>query len=237
LGQQNDLTGLALLQNWFGALAASFGWITLVFVLLERVLPESALPDEDEAPWDPRALPEIEDRGRIEIGGLVVEIAFTVIALLVFNLFPQWVGVNFRASINDAPARWYSIPMLAPAFFQLYLPLLNVQWVLRIALNVVLLRQGRWQRLTRLADLVLTVFGGYILYRMVFGPALLTMEGIQNASLRETLERILPMLLRLALGIGLVAAVVEAVQKLIRVFRTETANSVYGRTAGKATGQ
>ena len=41
---------------------------------------------------------------------------------------------------------------LAPIFFTVYLPLLNVSWLLKVALNVVLLRQGRWQRWTRVAD-------------------------------------------------------------------------------------
>jgi hypothetical protein len=42
------------------------------------------------------------------------------------------------------------------------LTLLNVLWILSIGLNVVLLRRGRWERLTHLADFVLTAFGGFI---------------------------------------------------------------------------
>jgi hypothetical protein len=232
LGQQDSLTGFALLEGWFSALVTSFGWVTLVFVALERILPESSLPSEEEEPWDPRTLPEIQDRSRIEVGGLVVEIVLTVIALLVFNLFPEWVGLNFPASVNDAPARWVSVPMLAPVFFQLYLPLINVQWLVRIALDVVLLRQGRWQFLTRLVDFVLAVYGVYIVYRMFSGPPLLTMETIASESLRGTLESILFPLLKVALGIGLFGTIVESVQKLIRVFRARTP-SAYGRLAGK----
>jgi hypothetical protein len=235
LGRQDSVTGLGLLQSYISAVVGSFGWITLVFAILERVLPESATrAKEDEEAWDPRTLPEIEDRGRIEVGGLVAEIVFTVIALLIFNLFPQWVGFNFRAAINDAPARWVSIPMLSAAFFELYLPLLNVSWLLKIGLNVVLLRQGQWQRWTRIVDFCLALFSVYILWRMVFGPSLLTMEGIRSASLRETLGRILPLLLKLALGIGLVVTIVESVGKLIRVFGADMV-SVYGRLAGRPT--
>jgi hypothetical protein len=226
-----------VLESYLSALLAGLGSITLVFFGLERVLPDSAMAElSEKEPWDPRTLPQIEERGRLEVGGLIAEIVFTVVALVVFNVFPEWVGFNFRASINDAPARWISIPMLAPVFFTLYLPLLNVQWVARILLDVVLLRQGRWQRLTRLADFLLTAFGGYILYRMVFGPPLLTMDAISSASLRETLSKILPPLLKVALGIGLVATAVESVQKLVRVFGTET-TSVYKRLTGKVAGQ
>ncbi len=68
---------------------------------------------------------------------------------------------------------------------------------------------------------------------MVFGPSLLTMEGIRSASLRETLGRILPLVLKLALGIGLVVTIVESVGKLVRVFGVETA-SVVGRLADRS---
>jgi hypothetical protein len=219
--------------GYLGALLSGFGSVTLTFALLERVLPESAWAEfSQEQKWDPRSLPRIEDRGRFELGGVIAETVFTVIALVLFNVFPEWIGVNFRGSIDGAPAVWHSTPMLSAAFFTLYLPLLNVQWIARIALNVVLLRMGRWQRLTRLADLILTVFGGYILYRMIFGPSLLTLEAVRPDSLRETLESILLPLLRVALGIGLVATIVEAVRKLIRAFRAE-AVTLYRRPADK----
>jgi hypothetical protein len=210
-----------LLGGWFNALMGAFAWVTLIFAGLERILPDSAIPTDEDEPWDPRALPRVEERGRVEVGGLIAEIVFVVIALVIFNLFPQWVGLNYWASVDGASSRWFSIPMLTPAFFALYLPLLNVSWVLRICLDVVLLRQGRWVRWTRIADFCLTILSLFILARMVFGPAILTMEGIQNDSLRELLTRFVPPLLRLALFFGLIGSVVEAVKKLLLVFKKE----------------
>ena len=223
--------------GYLGALLAGFGSVTLTFAILERVLPDSALEDlGQEGEWNPRSLPPVEDRERIELGSVIAEVVLCIIALIVFNFFPQWVGVGFRSSIDGAPAAWHAMPLLAPVFFEVYLPWLNVLWVAQIALNVVLLRQGRWRIATRIVDLVLTVFGGFILARMVLGPALLTMEAVRPESLRQTLETILLPLLRLALVIGLVGTVVEVVQKLIRVFRTGT-TPVYGRAADKGAGQ
>jgi hypothetical protein len=217
--------------GYLGALLTGFGSITLTFALLERVLPESALAElGQEKEWDPRSLPRIEDRGRLELGGVIAETVVTVVALILFNVFPEWIGVNFRGSIDGASAVWHSTPMLSAAFFTLYLPWLNALWVARIALNVVLLRMGRWQRLTRLVDLALTAFGGYILYRMIAGPSLLTLEALRPESLRETMESILLPMLQVALIIGLLATAGEAVRKLIRVFRAETV-SVDGRPA------
>lgn len=220
---------LGLVEGWGSALMGAFGWITIVFFILERVLPEStAIKTVGDLPWDPRSLPPVEDRAGIEIGGLIAEIVFTVIALVVFNLFPQWVGINYWTSLNETPSQFYQMPLLAPVFFTLYLPLLNVQWLLKIGLNIVLLRQGRWQRWTRVADFFLAVFGVYIAARLAFGPDLLTMEAIQNETLRETLTRWVLLMLRLALYAGLLGSVVEAVKKLLRIFQHSEA---YGRVA------
>jgi hypothetical protein len=57
---------------------------------------------------------------------------------------------------------------------------------------------------------------------------LLTLEGIRNASLRETLSGFLPMLVKIVLYLGLFGAVVEAVKKLVRIFAHSEA---YGRVA------
>jgi hypothetical protein len=222
----SSLLGLA--EAYLSALMGAFGWVTIAFFVLERVLPESAFDGEEKGAWDPRSLPPIDDRTRIEVGGVIAEIVFTVIALLVFNMFPEWIGVNYWASLNDGPSQFHQIPMLAPVFFTLYLPLLNVSWILKIGLNIVLLRQGRWQRWTRVADFFLAAFGVYVAARLAFGPDLLTMEGIRDPSLRETLARWVPLVLRLALYAGLLGSVVEAIKKLVQIFRHSEA---YGRVA------
>lgn len=226
LGEPEPLSALGhwfigILDDYIGALLAGLGSVTLTFAILERVLPESALDKEDEETWDPRTLPEIEDTDRthIQIGGLIVETGLTAIALIVFNFFPQWIGIGFVASIDDATARWYAIPLLTADFFTAYLPLINISWILQIVLNIVLLRQGRWQLVTRLIDVALTVFSAFILYRMITGPAFLTFEAITIESLRQLLDSFLPTLIRIGLIIGFIATIGEIIQKLYRTFR------------------
>jgi hypothetical protein len=250
--------GEVFIENYFGAVLAGLGSVTLTFAILERVLPESTykartiatspIPvialkrvspesafEEEEEEWDPRTLPEIEDQDRVEMGGLVAGIVFTVIALCVFNLFPEWVGVSFVGSIDGAPASWRTVPVLSPIFFTTYLPWLNALWVAQIGLSIVLLRQGRWQRATRVADFFLAVLSTFILYQMVFGPPLLTMEAIQSESLRDTLGAILPRLLTFGLAVGLIATIVEAVRKLFLIFRIKPA-SLYRQITVKEPG-
>ncbi|MBN1810983.1 MAG: hypothetical protein JXA14_04025 [Anaerolineae bacterium] len=211
---------IEVFDDYLGAALAGFGSVTLTFAILERVLPESIFGGKDEEPWDPRTLPKIEDRTHVQIGGLIAETVLIVIALTVFNFFPQWIGLNFVASVDDAPHRWFSIPLLASTFFTAYLPLLNLVWILNIGLNLVLLRQGKWQLFTRLFDFALTIFGAIICYRMLTGPAILSMDAITPESLRQLLDSILSLLLKVALIIGLISGIVEAARKLYRIVQT-----------------
>ena len=213
-------TFVEMLGDYFGSMLAGFGSVTLTFAILERVLPESAFAGEtDEETWDPRTLPEIQDRARIEVRELIVGTGLSVIALIVFNFFPGWIGIGFVGSVNGSPTGWHTIALLSPAFFTTYLPLLNVLWILSIGLNVLLLRQGRWQRLTRLADFVLTVCGVFALYRMVSGPPILNMQAVTPESLREVLDSILPALLKVGLIVGFIVTIGEAIHKLYLVFQ------------------
>jgi hypothetical protein len=225
-GESLTFSGLAsslggVLESYLGAMLSGFGSVTLTFAILERVLPESALQGEEEKEeWDPHTLPEISDRERVEVGGLVVEIVFTVIGLVVFNVFPGRLGIGFVRSLDGADGAWQFFPVLTEAFFTSYLPWLNVLWVAALGLKVVLLRQGRWQRLTRLLDVVLAVGNAFVLRQMVFGPSILSLDAIEPESLREVLSSFLPALLKVGLVVGLLATIAEVIHKIYLLWRT-----------------
>jgi len=239
--------GRVFVDGYLGALLSGLGSVTLTFAILERIFPESTYKartivtspvpiialtrdssgspfEEDQEEWDPRKLPKIEDEDRIEVGSLVAGIVFTVIALVVFNLFPEWVGVSFVGSIDDAPRALHTISLLSSVVFETYLPWINISWIASIGLSIVLLRQGRWQRATRVVDFGLSILGAFILSQMVVGPPLLTMEAIQSESLRDTLSAVLLPMFRFGLIVGLIAAIVEAIRKLFRIFRIKPAS-------------
>jgi hypothetical protein len=207
-------------DDYLGAVLAGFGSVTLTFAILERVLPELPFWDEEKEPWNPHTLPKIEDRTRVQIGGLIAVTALLAVVLVVFNFFPQWTNLHYMVSVDDGPHKWYSVPLLADTFFTAYLPSLNLMWILNICLNLVLLRQGRWQLFTRLFDFALAIFGAIICYRMLTGPAILSMDAITPESLKQLLESILPLMLKLALAIGLIGGIIEVARKLYRIVQT-----------------
>lgn len=207
-----------LVSSYVNALLAAFGSITLTFAVLDRVVPAEAWAGKGEEKWEPRSLPPIEDPERIERGGLIVASVFLVIGLLVFNLFPDWIGSSFARS-SDGTLAWKANPLLATAFFTMYLPWLNLLWLVQLALNVVLLRQGRWQLATRIVDLLLAVGSIVLIGQMLTGPSLVSLAGIESAELRDVLTRVLPNTIRLALVIALIATTGEGIAKVVRLAR------------------
>ncbi len=195
---QADL-GSILWQSFgslISALWSSLGVVVFIFAIIERVAAKSAPESPD---WDPRALPEVEDPNQLSRGEQIVTIVFSTLALILFNLFPNWV---------DITAPYYSAwsgqsHVLAPTFF-VHLPWFNVSWLLEIGLALLLLRAGRWNRLTRWLKFGTSIFSVVILYRMITGEALLTMP-------------FLDALVKGSLMIALTVVIIEAVVKLFQL--------------------
>jgi len=139
----------------------NLGVMTLVFALVERAMQTREVAG---TAWDPATLPPVNDPDRISYFGRIFALYVIAALALLFNFFPEWVAV---VVFNNADSRVY--PLLDPAFSR-YLPLLNTWWALAFALNLVVLRQGRWRRTTRWADLALELFNAVILLLLVIGP-------------------------------------------------------------------
>jgi HAAS len=230
--------GRTLLQvgsSWFSGLIAGLGSVTLAFAILERVLPASESLDLGKETWDPRSLPVVEDRDRVKPAGLIAGIAVLAILIVVLNLYPNNVAMSFIhvEGTGDTGSRWISMPLLAPGFFQAYLPLLNVAWVLTIVLNAVLLYQGRWQLGTRIADVGLSALGVYIVYRMMVGPTMLGLNpdwialmtgnlASAGAAHVEGLVDLLSRQVHWVLVLVLIITIVDLGHKIYLVYRTRS---------------
>jgi hypothetical protein len=87
----NSLAGL------FSALTSALGSITLVFAAVERVPPAENLQplgERHDATWDPRCLPKMRSEDEpISVGGLAIGIFMSAALLILFNFFPEKIGV------------------------------------------------------------------------------------------------------------------------------------------------
>ena len=211
---------IQVLGNWavqlFGGLIAAFGNIVLVFAILERVLPASKIEAETAENWDPAELEAEPDPVVVKPSEPIFTILFTVIGLVILNIYPDLVGIGF---VQDG--RWISVPMLSRTFFT-YLPWINLLGVLQIALNLVLLRMGRWTVPSRIANIALEIGSIVLAAAMLAGPALVDLSaeklaGTPLAAAGKTLVPILGLAPTIALVVVIVVSTIEVAQAIYRM--------------------
>jgi len=138
------------LGSALSAAIAAFGNVTLIFIIIERVLPEKEIGGfDDEKEWDPASLAKEPDPDSVSRFELIAEIVFTFVALAILNLYPQWLGMFFFTENEQV-----FIPLFTEKFFQ-FVPYINIVLIAEILLDIYLLRNAIWTRLTRLSKVVI----------------------------------------------------------------------------------
>ena len=201
-----------------GAALQAFGNLVLVFAILERVAPASDFHvDHDKREWDPASLRKTAEPETIQPGTTIATIVFTVAALVIFNGYPELLGLHF---FQDG--RWINIPVLTDAFLR-WMPFINVLWALQLALNLVLFRQGRWQPATRWTSLALDAAGIVIAYMLLAGPpivrlsaAALEATGGLDAATAAMLGTLFQQAARIVLVVVVIAKGVQMVKDIVR---------------------
>ncbi len=154
-------------------------------------------------------------------GQAVFHICALVILLLLFNFYPQRVG--FWVSATDASS---FLPILSPAFFEQYLPWLNLCWLLALGLNIAHLSLGRWTLATRLLDLGLAFLALNIVAAMIFGPSLFAVDpelitaDSGSMSLAVTIASWLSLVAPFILGIIAIGLVIDLIKKVVDLVRS-----------------
>lgn len=194
------------------ALVAAFGNVTLVFAILERVMPDTVLEGEEK--WTPTELAKEPEPNQVKTGDMIASIVFTVAALMVFNFYPQIVGIW-----NMENGSWNQIAGLSDAFFR-YLPWINLSGILTISLDIWLLRQGIWNTLTRWMHIGLQVVGIAIAVAMLRGPSLLTSyPGAIESEAVNALTAVFSRMIPVILIIVIVASIIEIVKDIMSLLR------------------
>lgn len=138
------------LGSALSAAIAAFGNVTLIFVILERVLPDKEIGGfDDEKEWDPASLAKEPDPDSVSRFELIAEIVFTFVALAILNIYPQWLGMFFFTENEQV-----FIPLFTEKFFQ-FVPYINIVLIAEILLDIYLLRNAIWARLTRLSKVII----------------------------------------------------------------------------------
>jgi hypothetical protein len=154
-------------------------------------------------------------------GQAIAGICILVALLLFFNYYPQRFGIWINALDADS-----YVPVLSPAFFEQYLPWLNLCWVLALGLNIAHLSLGRWTLVTRLLDLGLAFIALNVVVSMIFGPAIFAintqMSSLDSAaaSVAEAMVSAFNLVSPFVLGVIALALVIDLIKKVIDLVRS-----------------
>jgi hypothetical protein len=157
--------------EYLGGMISAFGNIVFIFAILQWALPASEFEDEEKGQeWDPATLTKEPEPDEVKIWEPIWAIFFTATALLIFNFYPQM--VRFTPGMNNlGSGTVVFIPALAEIFFTRYLPWINILWVLAIVLNIILMRKGCWNMLTRWFNIALKAAGIILAVAVLTGPS------------------------------------------------------------------
>lgn len=216
--------GILQLLGWtVQVLFINVALIATAFAILERVQArQGKLAEPEEEEWDPRDLPAADDPERISVAGRVAAIYCIVALFVLFNFFPEYVGIYFFSKSSV-----YTLS-LAELGLRIPLVLLNFWWVLALVLNVVLVRRGHWGFETRLAEFGLGLFAAFLLYWIIAtsGPVAIDTSWLagrgwaESAGAMKVAEKVAPLLgkiIRGSLILILLITLGEAAQRAWRL--------------------
>ena len=221
---KTGLTGpefVSTLTEWLGGLftglISAFGNIVLVFAVIERTQAAKEL-EKDFREWDPKELQSEPDPDKIDMPDHIATIIFTVLGLVILNLYPNLMSFGFISN-----GTWVRFPLLTEAFFR-FLPWINVMGLLQIIFSGYMLSQRIWTPLTRIANILVDIASmvlSIVILRTpgIFGvttPDALRSIGISEAA--DTLARLFGFIPTIIIIIVVVATAAEVGKSLLRIF-------------------
>jgi hypothetical protein len=138
------------------------------------LLPNSAFPGEEWSMARQLSATTRDEKGQATVSApgshisrvlTLVEICILIGAIVLFNVFPEKVGLY-----SSAVKPYLFVPLITPEWLS-YMPWLNVWWGLALTLALIKLVCGRWTQTLRWADLGLHLLSIGILAGVVLGYA------------------------------------------------------------------
>jgi hypothetical protein len=233
--------------NFVASAFTTLGNIVIIFAIIEWALYRAGekldlqgLPKEKE--WDPSSLTKVSPPNQVKMGETIVEVVGCFIAIIIFNFYPGIIG--FTPSLNGVleSGNWaigfgnatFS-PILSEAFFH-FVPYMTFVWAMTIVLDLVLLRMGHWNAVTRILLIGLKIVNIIIAAAMLAVPSLLAITtasltpALGDAQAAQTLMTILNTFIRVALWITIVGNCIEIIKAVFSLARNDLIPQVTGNS-------
>lgn len=159
-------------------LFSAFGSIVIVFVILERIIPEEEFAQDDPQTWDPRKLPAADHAQELDRADLIGGVVFSVIFLMLLNVFPQWFKLIVFS--NDELVK---APLLSANFYDNLLAWVNLLLLVSLGVDLYKLRLGWRTQASRIMDIVVALLTVVVLTLLVTrGPVFALDPALANAT-------------------------------------------------------
>ena len=170
-----------------GVAIGAFGWVTLVFAIMERTAKQKILTEIQED-WSLADLPEKEvPQKPFNKVGVIIGIIFTVLFIILVNQYSQLLGFYYTldGSIQEM------IPMLNQEVFRSYLPYINGMLVLQLLFSASKLVFRKWTYPVATANLILNMLSFVLLWFILQDAAILNPELVTKIAEATDGQRVL----------------------------------------------
>lgn len=216
---------LALVLETFGSLLTgligAFGWVTLIFAVIERTSPDQ-IQSKTAATFDPHDLPDVpQKKDRIHPSDPIAAMVFALIAMVAAFYVPRFLGLYWTGMAEGG-----MVPLFQEPVYRMYLPFIIVVLAIGLVREIAKLVTGRWTiplsifyLLIGIPSLVLTVvfFRDPNLFNPEFFERVFEMIGEPDPMILG-----LPMpqfISRLMIGLSIFGFVVDGITTLARIIR------------------
>lgn len=226
-GAGNIFTAMiGIIPGFISASLSAIGSVTIVFAIMERVIPEDESIEFNDGDWNPSDLPEIPIKNeRVKLGECIAGVFFILVFFAVINLFPDKIGLYFY----EKGIGWQVMPLFSQQALASYIPYWNVLMFCSLILHFVLLYRRRFSLTAHIFEIVLSFGALIVLSVMVADPNLVSLilpvgkidvaafEGYKVAAeiLRRLIRVVLVILILITSGVN--------IKKIYYLFRQRTA--------------
>lgn len=155
------------------ALTSAVGSVTIVFAGIQYFAPDHQLNDLNiSKPWRAKELSEIPfPYNKIKRSETIVEICFTILAMVVFNFFPDILSL-FNFSKGD----YIRIPLFDLETLRQYMLFFNIIWIIQIFHHGYNLKMGQWTVGSRLIAMGISFASLAALFFALSDPELINIQ-------------------------------------------------------------
>lgn len=169
-----------------GVAIGAFGWVTLVFAIMEKTAKQKILTEIQED-WSLADLPEKEAPQKpFSRVGVIIGIIFTVLFIILVNQYSHLVGFYYTMDGSRE-----MIPMLNQEVFRSYLPYINGMLVLQLLFSASKLVFRKWTYPVATANLILNVLSFVLLWFILQDAAILNQELVAKIAEATDGQRVL----------------------------------------------